>query len=81
MNEDPAIAVQSGSPASLSVLTGLVVAFGWPLLLLIPGVSTHQITSVHDDIVDLCVKWLVVSVLCMIAFSVQLWRLSELGIQ
>lgn len=81
MNDDSAIAVQSGSPATVPALIGLAVAFGWPLLLLIPGVSTHQITNTHDDIVDLCIKWLVVSVLCLIAFSVQRWRPAALGIR
>ena len=81
MNDDSAIAVQSGSPATVPALIGLAVAFGWPLLLTIPGVSTHQITNAHDDTVDLCVKWLVVVVLCVIAFSVQRWRPAELGIR
>jgi membrane protease YdiL (CAAX protease family) len=81
VKDDSPVAVNSASPARLAALTGLAVAFGWPLLLVIPGVSTHQVTNVHDDIVHLCAKWLVVSVLCTIAFAVQRWGPSKLGIR
>lgn len=79
MKDDSAITVTSGSPAT--ALIGLAVAFGWPLLLLIPGLSTHQITDVHGDIVDACTKWVVVSVLCVIVIAIQRWRPSQLGIR
>jgi uncharacterized protein len=75
------MAVKSASPATVSAVAGLAIAFGWPLLLTIPGVSTHQITDAHDDVVHVCAKWLVVSLLCMIAFGIQRWKLSELGIR
>lgn len=81
MKEDSNIAAKSGPPTRLSALVGIAVAFGWPLLLLIPGLSTHQITNVHDDIVNVSVKWLAVIVLCVIAFAVQRRRPSELGMR
>jgi membrane protease YdiL (CAAX protease family) len=81
MKGDSDIAVKSDPPTRLSALIGLVVAFGWPLLLLIPGLSTHQITNIHDDIVNVSVKWLVVIVLCVIAFAVQRRGPSELGMR
>ena len=71
----------SSSPARLSTLIGLAVAFGWPLLLTIPGVSNHQITDAHDDIVHMCAKWLVVVILCMIVFGIQRRQVSEFGIR
>jgi len=81
MKVDADIAVQSAPPTRLSALLGIAVAFGWPLILLIPGLSTHQITNIHDDIVNVSVKWLVVIVLCVIAFVVQRRRPSEFGIR
>lgn len=60
---------------------GIVVAFGWPLFLLIPGFSTHQLINIHYDIINVCVKWLVTIVLCVIAFAVQRRRPSEFGIR
>jgi membrane protease YdiL (CAAX protease family) len=81
MKDDSDIAVKSDPSTRLSTLIGVVVAFGWPLLLLIPGLSTHQITNVHDDIVNVSVKWLVVIVLCVIAFVVQRREPSEFGIR
>ena len=81
MKGDSDIPVKSDPPTRLSALIGLVVAFGWPLLLLIPGLSTHQITNTHDDIVNVRVKWLVVIVLCVLAFAVQRRGPSELGIR
>jgi len=78
---DSDIAVKSGPPTRLSALMGVIVAFGWPLLLLIPGLSTHQISNIHDDIVNISEKWLVVIVLCVIAFRVQRRRPSEFGIR
>jgi len=44
------------------------IAFGWPLVLLIPGASGLNITNTRDDAVNIVVKWLVVAGLCMIAF-------------
>jgi len=81
MKDDSDTAVESRPPKRVSAIIGLVVAFGWPLLLLIPGFSTHQITSVRDDIVNVCAKWLVVIVLCVIAFAVQRRGPSEFGIR
>lgn len=69
------------SPGKVSALIGLAVAFAWPLVYSIPGVSTHKLTNVRDDIVQICVTWLVTSVLCVIAFAVQRWRPSEFGIR
>jgi len=69
-----------GSPLSINLwgIAGLVIAFGW---VLIPSSSAHQITNVHDDVVSMCVKWLVVFVLSGIAFGIQHLRASELGIR
>jgi len=72
------MAVKSGSSARVFALAGLAIAFAWPF---IPGLSTHQITDVHNDVVNVCAKWLVISVLCMIAFAVQRWKPAELGIR
>lgn len=75
-------AVKSGPPARISTLIGLVVAFSAPLLLRIPGLSsTHQITNVHADIAVVCVEWLIVVVLCVIAFAIQRREPSEFGIR
>ena len=59
------------APTKGVVLIGIVIAFGWPLVLLIPGVSGLRITDARDDAVNIGVKWLVVAGLCMIAFRAQ----------
>ena len=61
-------------------LIGLTIAFGWPLILLIPGVSGCNITSIRDDGVNIGLKWLVVAGLCVIVFRAQGRPLSEVGI-
>lgn len=60
-----------------SAIVGLAIAFGW---VLIPLPSTHQLTNAHDDVVNICVKWIVVLVLGVVAFGFQRQRASELGI-
>jgi membrane protease YdiL (CAAX protease family) len=65
----------------LSAIVGLAIAFGWPLLSLIPALSSHQLTDVRGDLLNVGVKWLVVGALCVIAFALQRWRSSELGIR
>ena len=62
-------------------LIGLAIAFGWPLILLIPGVSGFSITNIRDDAVNIGLKWLVVAGLCVIVFRAQGRPLSELGIR
>ncbi len=81
MKDDSTAAAGAGPSATLSALAGLAIVFTWPLVLLIPGVSTHQITDIHDDIVGLCAKWLVVSILCAIAFAIQRRPRADLGIR
>lgn len=81
MKVDSDIVVKRDPATRRSALIGLLVAFGWPLLLLIPGLSTHQITNVRDDIVNVIAKWLVVIVLCVIAFVAERREPSELGIR
>jgi CAAX protease family protein len=65
----------------LPAVIGLVIAFGWPLILMIPGVSTHSLTSVRDNVIDMLLKWVVVAVLGVIVFSVQRWGAPDLGIR
>jgi CAAX protease family protein len=78
------MANNSASPASaqsrarVSAIIGLAVGFGWAL---IPGLPTRQITDIHNDIVNMCAKWLVTLILCIIAFSVQHMRRSALGVR
>lgn len=62
-------------------LIGLAVAFGWPLILLIPGVSGFSITSIRDTAVNIGLKWLVVAALSVIVFRAQRRPLSEVGIR
>ena len=63
--------LQEAAPTKGFVLIGVAIAFGWPLVLLIPGVSGLNITNTRDDAVNIVVKWLVVAGLCMIAFRAQ----------
>ena len=62
-------------------LIGVAIAFGWPLILFIPGVSGHNITNIRDDTVNIGVKWLVVAGLSLIAFRAQGRPPSELGVR
>jgi len=62
-------------------LIGVAIAFGWPLILFIPGVSGHNITNIRDDTVNIGVKWLVVVGLSLIAFRAQRRPPSELGVR
>jgi membrane protease YdiL (CAAX protease family) len=73
--------VKPASGSRLPATVGLIIAFAWPLLLVIPGVSTHSLTSVRDNVVDACLKWAVVGVLCVIVFSVQRWGAADLGLR
>ncbi len=69
------------SRARFAALAGLALAFAWPLFFAIPGVSTHRLTNVRDDLVNVGVKWLVVAVLGAIAFGVQRFDRADLGIR
>jgi membrane protease YdiL (CAAX protease family) len=71
--------VTSHSP--LTAVVGLLIAFGWTYALGIAGLTKHRLTDVHDDLVGIVAKWLVVLVLCLIAFGLQHLRLSEFGIR
>jgi len=73
--------MKSASLAKASALIGVVIAFGWPLLVAATGISTHRITSVHDDTVVVWNEWLVVAILCVFAFAIQRRRPSEFGIR
>jgi membrane protease YdiL (CAAX protease family) len=59
----------------------LLIAFGWTYVLSITGLTKHRLTDVHDDLVSIAAKWLVVFVLCLIVFGIQRFRLSDLGIR
>jgi len=72
---------QEAAPTKGFVLIGVVIAFGWPLVLLIPGVSGLSITNIRDDAVNIGVKWLVVLALSMIAFWAQRLPPSDFGIR
>jgi uncharacterized protein len=73
--------LQEAAPTKGFVLIGVAIAFGWPLVLLIPGVSGLNITNTRDDAVNMGVKWLVVAGLCMIAFRAQRRPPFEFGIR
>jgi CAAX protease family protein len=81
----PAVApgndLQEAAPTKGFVLIGVAIAFGWPLVLLIPSVSGLNITNTRDDAVNMGVKWLVVAGLCMIAFRAQRRPPFEFGIR
>jgi len=68
-------------PTTLSTLVGLALAFGWPVSLYIPGLSTHKVTNVHDIVVNVWVKWLVTVVLGVIAFRIQRRAPVEFGLR
>ena len=69
------------SHLSLTAAAGLALAFGWPYVLGVTGLTKHRLTDVHDNLVGIAAKWLVVLVLCLIAFALQRLRPSELGIR
>ena len=69
------------APTKGLALIGLAIAFGWPLILLIPGVSGLSLTNVLDDGVNIGLKWLVAAGLCVIVFWAQRRPLSEVGIR
>ena len=71
---------QAARTKGLAII-GLAIAFGWPLILLIPGVSSFSITNIRNDVVNIGLKWLVVAGLCAIVFRAQRRPLSELGIR
>ena len=62
-------------------LIGLAIAFGWLPLLSLTGFLTRGIADVNSDIRDICAKWLVVAVLCVIAFAGEQLSPRELGIR
>jgi membrane protease YdiL (CAAX protease family) len=72
---------EPGSPGKRLSIAGLAVAFGWPLLFAIPGVSAHKLTDVRDEVVNIGVKWAVLLVLCAIAFLIRRWKPCDLGIR
>ena len=70
------------SGSRVAALAGLLIAFGWPLIYLaLPGLSSHQISSVHDETVTVVAQWSVTAVLCVLAFGVQRWRPSDFGLR
>ena len=73
--------VRSTSSSRLSATIGLLVAFFWPLLQLIPGVSTHNLSNPRDLAATVCFEWLVVFVLALIAFRIQDRRPSDFGLR
>jgi len=73
-------ALQTARTKAIAVI-GLAIAFGWPLILLIPGVSGFSITNIRDSVVNIGLKWLVVAGLCVIVFRAQGRQLSEVGIR
>jgi membrane protease YdiL (CAAX protease family) len=78
---DPRAGTQEPAPTKRFALIGVAIAFGWPLIFFIPGVSGHNITNIRDDTVNIGVKWLVVAGLSLIAFWTQRRPPSELGIR
>jgi membrane protease YdiL (CAAX protease family) len=77
----PGNELPQAAPTKGFVLIGVAIAFGWPLVLLIPGVSGLNITNTRDDAVNIVVKWLVVAGLCMIAFRAQRRPPWEFGVR
>src|SRR5690242_6104978 len=77
----PGNGLQEAAPTKGFVLIGMAIAFVWPLVLLIPGVSGLNITNTRDDAVNIVVKWLVVAGLCMIAILAQRRPPWEFGIR
>ncbi len=72
---------EPGSARKGFAITGLAVAFGWPLLFAIPGLSAHKLSDSRDDVVNISVKWAVLLGLGILAFLVQRWKPSDLGIR
>ena len=77
----PGDVLRQAASAKGFVLVGVAIAFGWPLVLLIPGVSGLSISSIRDDTVNIGVKWLVAAGLCTIAFWAQRRPPSDFGIR
>ena len=77
----PGVGTQQAAPTKRFVLVGVAIAFAWPLVLFIPGVSGQNITDIRDGVVNIGMKWLVVAGLCVIAFWAQGRPPSELGIR
>lgn len=77
----PSANTQQAARTKGLALIGLAIAFGWPLVLLVPGVSGFSITDIRDDAVNIGLKWLVVAGLCVIVFRAQGRPLSEIGIR
>lgn len=77
----PGAAVLQAARTKGLALIGLAIAFGWPLILLIPGVSGFSITNFRDSAVNIGLKWLVVAGLCVIVFRAQGRPLWEVGIR
>ena len=75
------VAPRAHAPTKGFALIGVAIAFAWPLLLVIPGVSGHRITNIRDDAVNIGLKWLVAAGLCVIAFRAQRRPPSEFGIR
>jgi CAAX protease family protein len=57
----------SAQSRALAVV-GLVIAFGWTLLL---AGRTHSLADVHQDLVTIAAEWIVVVILAAIAFGLQ----------
>ncbi len=72
---------ESGSRGTRLAILGLAAAFAWPFLFLIPRLSAHNLTSAHDEAVNVGVKWAVMIVLGVFAFSIRRWQPSDLGIR
>ncbi len=75
------ISVERGSTGTRFAILGLAVTFAWPFLFLIPGLSAHNLTNTRDDVVNVGIKWAVMFVVCVIAFSIRRWKPSDLGIR
>lgn len=81
LTQSTAVITDSQSRSKLFTTIGLAIAFAWPLLFWIPSISTHQLTNVHDDLVGIGLKWFIVFVLALIAFGIQRYKPSDLGLR
>jgi membrane protease YdiL (CAAX protease family) len=57
---------------------GLIVVFGWNYLL--TGRS-HDLTSVHDDLLTIAAEWAVVIILAIVAFGIQKRSVRDFGLR
>lgn len=71
----------TASVRPLPAIVGLVIAFGWSFVLLIPGLTHHKITNAHDDLVTILAEWIVVLIIGFIAFRIQHWPPSHFGLR